>query len=131
MSEQFNKFQLIVIKRISDHKEAEAKRQEAEHIRLMAEEQAKLQPLATGKQSLQVADHIEQPLAMVDTGKTLKLGEICTRLGFTVTADFLASLGFDPVATDKNAKLYAESKFPTICRLISEHVMALSFKNAA
>ena len=64
-------------------------------------------------------------------GPTIKLGEICTRLGFTVTADFLASLGVSPVATDKNAKLYPASKFPTICRLISEHVMALAFKKAA
>lgn len=62
---------------------------------------------------------------------TIKLGEICARLGFTVTADFLASLGVSPVATDKNAKLYDANKFPTICRLISEHVMALAFKKAA
>jgi putative phage-type endonuclease len=64
-------------------------------------------------------------------GQTIKLGEICTRLGFTVNADFLASLGIHPSATDKNAKLYPENKFPTICRLISEHVMALAFKKAA
>lgn len=64
-------------------------------------------------------------------GPTIKLGEICTRLGFTVTADFLASLGVSPVATDKNAKLYDANRFPTICRLISEHVMALAFKKEA
>lgn len=64
------------------------------------------------------------------TGATLKLGDICGRLGFTVNADFLASLGIHPVATEKNAKLYAEMKFPTICRLISDHVMALAFKKA-
>ena len=64
-------------------------------------------------------------------GQTIKLGEICTRLGFTVNAEFLASLGIHPSATDKNAKLYPENKFPTICRLISEHVMALAFKKAA
>jgi predicted phage-related endonuclease len=69
--------------------------------------------------------------AGTDTGATLKLGDICGRLGFTVNADFLASLGINPVSTEKNAKLYAEAKFPTICRLISEHVMALAFKKAA
>lgn len=63
-------------------------------------------------------------------GSTLKLGDICGRLGFTVNADFLASLGVHPVATEKNAKLYAEAKFQTICRLISDHVMALAFKKA-
>ncbi len=53
----------------------------------------------------------------------IKLGEICTRLGFTVSAEFLASLGFDPVATDKNAKLYNEESFPGICRRISDHTL--------
>ena len=65
------------------------------------------------------------------SGQTIKLGEICTRLGFTVTADFLASLGVSPVATEKNAKLYPAAKFPSICRLISDHVLALAFKKAA
>lgn len=68
---------------------------------------------------------------VIDTGKTIKLGEICTRLGFTVTADFLGTLGIHPVATEKNAKLYSESKFPTICRLISDHVMSQAFTKAA
>lgn len=53
----------------------------------------------------------------------IKLGEICTRLGFTVSAEFLASLGFDPVATNKNAKLYNEASFPGICRRISDHTL--------
>lgn len=64
-------------------------------------------------------------------GQTIKLGEICQRLRFTVNAEFLASLGIHPSATDKNAKLYPASKFPTICRLISEHVMALAFNKEA
>ena len=46
-------------------------------------------------------------------------------------ADFLASLGVSPVATEKNAKLYPDAKFPSICRLISDHVLALAFKKAA
>ena len=74
--------------------------------------------------------HID-PEQVVDHGATIKLGEICTRLGFTVTADFLASLGVSPVATEKNAKLYPAAKFPSICRLISDHVLALAFKKAA
>ena len=71
------------------------------------------------------------PEQVVDHGATIKLGEICTRLGFTVTADFLASLGVSPVATEKNAKLYPAAKFPSICRLISNHVLALAFNKAA
>lgn len=53
----------------------------------------------------------------------IKLGEICTRLGFTVSAEFLATMGFDPVATDKNAKLYNEASFPGICRRIADHTL--------
>lgn len=65
-------------------------------------------------------------------GATLKLGEINAMLSpVSVNADGLASLGIHPVATEKNAKLYEASKFPTICRLISEHVMAQAFKKAA
>ena len=61
---------------------------------------------------------------------TIKLGEICQRLGFTVSAEFLTSLGIEST-TEKNARLYPAAKFPTICRLISEHVMAVAFKKAA
>ncbi len=77
------------------------------------------------------ATHVPASQIVNDCLATIKLGEICARLGFTVTADFLASLGVSPVATDKNAKLYDANKFPTICRLISEHVMSLAFKKAA
>lgn len=80
-------------------------------------------------------DHIVESNKMVeqqaDTGKTMKLGEICAALGFTMTADFLASLGIHPVRTEKAARLYDANKFSTICRLISEHVMSLAFKKAA
>jgi predicted phage-related endonuclease len=65
-----------------------------------------------------------------DSGPTMKLGEICAKLGFTVSADFLDQLGIH-AKTEKNAKLYPASKFPTICRLISDHVLALAFKKAA
>ena len=69
-------------------------------------------------------DHIEQPRAMVEpitTGKTIKLGEICARLDFTLSADFLESLGF--IATvEKNARLYLEADFPAICRALVRHI---------
>lgn len=74
--------------------------------------------------------HIPTEQAM-HPGQTINLGQINTALGFTVTAEFLAGLGIHHIATNKNAKLYQESKFPTICRLISEHVMSLAFKKAA
>lgn len=53
---------------------------------------------------------------------TLKLGEICARLGITMTAAFVAdTLGIAHSATDKAAKLYRESDFPKICRALAAH----------
>ena len=119
-------------RRIAEAEQAERNRVAAEEIRRMdAERQA--------SEKLAAANHIEQPIVIVEsvvkesliTDQTIKLGEICQRLGFTVNAEFLASLGIHPSATDKNAKLYPANKFPTICRLISEHVMAMAFNKEA
>lgn len=65
----------------------------------------------------------ETQTAVNDCLPRIKLGEICARLGFTVSAEFLATMGFDPVATDKNAKLYNEASFPGICRRIADHTL--------
>lgn len=56
------------------------------------------------------------------TPPDLKLGQIAERLGFALTADFLKSLGFEPAATDKSAKLYHSKDFPAICRALIEHI---------
>jgi hypothetical protein len=62
---------------------------------------------------------------------TMTLGQINARLGFTVTADFLASLGFE-AHKDKSARLYRPSQFGAICDRISGHVLrAASEKQAA
>ena len=124
-----------IAKEESDKVEAE----QAERNRVAADEIRRLDAERKEAEKLAAANHIEQPIVMVEsvvkesltTDQTIKLGEICTRLGFTVNAEFLASLGIHPSATDKNAKLYPASKFPTICRLISEHVMALAFNKEA
>lgn len=78
---------------------------------------------------------VEQPASAIvkeslSVGPTLKLGEINARLGYTVSAEFLASLGF-VATTERNAKLYRESEWPTICRKIADHTMSLAFKKAA
>lgn len=65
----------------------------------------------------------ETQTAVNDCLPRIKLGEICARLGFTVSAEFLSTMGFDPVATDKNAKLYNEASFPGICRRIADHTL--------
>lgn len=53
---------------------------------------------------------------------TLRLGQIGERFGFVVTADFLTSLGFAPAATEKNAKLYHEHDFKSICAALLRHI---------
>lgn len=59
---------------------------------------------------------------------SLRLGQITERLGFTVTADFMLTLGFAPAATDKAAKLYHEHDFKAICAAILRHVSAVQAK---
>lgn len=54
---------------------------------------------------------------------TLSLGTIKERLGFVVTADYLAGLGFHAV-TVKAAKLYQEEDWPRICDAICASVQA-------
>ena len=65
------------------------------------------------------------------TPPTLKLGEISTHLGFTVTADFLRLLGFEPAATDKAAELYHEAQFPLICAALVKHIEQVQAQQAA
>lgn len=64
-------------------------------------------------------------LAATVTPPTLRLGQISERLGFTVTADFLASLGFKHSATDKAAKLFHESEFHGICAALQRHIASV------
>jgi putative phage-type endonuclease len=52
---------------------------------------------------------------------TLKLGEINARLGFTMTAEFVGSLGVVGVR-DRSAMLYRESQFQTLCDALLRHV---------
>ena len=58
---------------------------------------------------------------------TLKLGDICERLGFTVSAAFLADvLHVKPAKTDGRAVLFRESQFPVICQQLQAHVSAMA-----
>lgn len=121
-------FAALLAARIAAHKENEAKRLEAEREKIRKEEQEKLareQAAPAAVVSVPAAT-VATPTAQVNTGSTIKLGEICTRLGFTVTADFLAVLGFQAVATERAAKLYREADFPRICAALVSHIQAVS-----
>lgn len=89
----------------------------AQQAAAAAIEKAQVAPLVLVEVGKAIDDAVKQDL------RTLKLGAICELLGLTVTADFLAQLGF--VATvERNAKLYRSSDYVDICAAISAHVTA-------
>ncbi len=57
---------------------------------------------------------------------TLKVGEISERLGFTLTADFITVLGFEPAKVDRASKLFHEEDFPAICHALINHISEVS-----
>jgi predicted phage-related endonuclease len=146
-------FLALVQARIAAHKAAEAKReaerQAAEAARIAAAEQrareqeaariaaeaaakaAAAQPYAHQPQQALPPVHnpAQQPAAApsADEPATLKLGDICGRLGFTVSAAFLADmLHIRPARTDGRAALFTESQFALICRQLQSHVSAMA-----
>lgn len=62
---------------------------------------------------------------------TLKLGMIAERLGFSLTADFLKTLGFEPAATERASKLYHEADWPQIKAALILHIQGLPEQAAA
>lgn len=70
-----------------------------------------------------------QPAAAGPVGEpaTLKLGTICDRLGFIVSAAFLADvLHIKPARSEGASKLYTERQFGLICRQLVSHVGAMA-----
>ena len=66
---------------------------------------------------------VQLPPRSANEPPTLKLGTICERLGFTMTSAFVSdTLGIQPAATDKAAKLYRESDWSRICVALIRHV---------
>jgi len=112
-------------------REAEAKQAEIERQREEAEkavapvpEVVDTRPVITVE--LEPADDTPPPAP--EAPPTLRLGQISERLGFTVTAEFLLSLGFAHSGTDKAAKLFHESEFKPICAALIRHISAVSAK---
>lgn len=128
-------FKAAVSSRIATHKAAEAKReaerQAAEAARRQAQTVDPAAPapvVAPTVQPAPVAAPVARPAPAADEPATLKLGDICGRLGFTVTADFLAeSLHITPAAMPvKGRGLYTETQFQLICRQLISHVGAMA-----
>lgn len=137
--------QAVITARISDHKQAEEKRLAAERERIAEEERVKAeaavvkaeqaivnaQPAAVATPAPVAAvakpEPIKQaaPAPTVATPPTLRLGQICDRVGFTVNAEFLAGLGFT-ATIEKGSKLYHEEDFGGICQAITNHLVAVA-----
>lgn len=141
-------FALLVQARIDAHKAAEAKREadklaaearqaDAKRIEVERDNEAAL------RASLVDCNQTPRPMTFTtmssssapatasatqaDEPATLKLGTICDRLGFAVTAGFLAdTLHIPHRATDKRAMLYRDSDWRLICRQLASHISAVS-----
>jgi putative phage-type endonuclease len=73
----------------------------------------------------------QAPAAPPATPPTLKLGQIGERLGFSLTSDFLKTLGFEPAARDKSALLFHEANFGHICAALVDHINQVQAQQAA
>jgi colicin import membrane protein len=105
----------------AERREIEAKRQ--------AEERAELERLRADAAKHKITVDLDStPPAEPQKeglGKMVNLGSINLALGdLKVTSSFLTSLGFEPAATEKAAKLYRASDFPAMCRAIANYVTA-------
>lgn len=89
-------------------------------------------PVASPAVSSQAPNVVPMGTRAPDTAARIKLGEINARLApIALTADGLAALGFQPVATEKAAKLYAAGDFPRICSALVAHVSKVSGQQRA
>lgn len=135
-------FQLLIKTRVNEHKEAEAARIKAEAERMakaeaerMAAEQQKkaetVEPVATTMQQPSVETEPEAAVPpTINDDDHIKLGDICARLGFTVTAAFLESIGILPAGKDRTSVLYRDGEFPAICHALITHIQAITTKEA-
>ena len=144
--------------RINEHEQAEQQKRDAELTRQQEADQLETEKQAAAQQKAEAQKPAEEPAkqsepvqqseptpvaatpitaaiqpvrAVADDGQRIKLGDISTRLGFTLTADFLISLGFDAVAQERSAKLYRASDFPRICAALVNHIQAVQNNQAA
>lgn len=62
----------------------------------------------------------------------IELGDINARIHpLNITVDGLAEIGFQPVSTQGNAKLYRESDYPRICEALIQHLTQVADLQAA
>lgn len=138
--------------RIRAEEEARAQREadakaEQERQRIRQEEQAKARQEADDRRRLEAHASAERSATAVesmarseeppkydatpiksanDDGARIRLGELNALIApLSISADGLAQLGFEHVATDKAAKLYRASDLPRILGAMSRHLMSV------
>lgn len=137
-------FQMVVRARIENHQRIEAEKVEQARQQAEAEQRAREEAAAqTAATPVPVADApaaapaqvtpiaAARPAAAPATAPTLRLGQIAERLGFSLTADFLASLGFGAAGRERAAVLYHEADFPAMCAALIRHITAVAQAKAA
>src|SRR5690606_11150809 len=147
----------LVRGRIAEHKAREAEKLEAERERIRREEAEKLareqaeaelkkaqaspegadlSPAAQELNEQQGAQRFAEHHPTVSppapkAGARIKLGDINARIApLSITADGLASLGFQPVGTERAAKLYAEADMPAICAALTKVLERAQFASS-
>lgn len=140
-------FQILAAHRISQHKQAEAQRLEAERERIRAEEAAKLQAQAAieaaakteapSAQHAIISEHkAPEPVAQqaqaatvneaTNGGDTLTLGQINSLIApLKIDAAGLEQLGFMPSKTVKAAKHYPASSIPAMVQAMVTHLQGV------
>ena len=110
--------------KIQEEADAAAARKVAPLAPVAAAEPAANEAQPVQQQRLAPAEHWPFPSerAAPTTPANLRLGQICDRLGFTVTADFMRTLGFEPAARDRAAMLYHDQDFPNMCAALIRHI---------
>ncbi len=141
--------QALVRGRIAEHKQREADKLESERERIRTEELARIEREQAEAARKAADEAAPPPKPVVATARVapvltdlappasasvsrIKLGDINTRIApLSITAEGLAQLGFQPVGTERAAKLYVENDFPAICSALIETLEAASQEKAA
>lgn len=128
----------LVAARIAQHQQAEQKRLDDEREKIRAEEAEKARKQVEAEQAaaqqpaapVEAPQVVQQQTAVVSRpaaaapqreAARIKLGDINARIApLSISADGLAQLGFEPISTERGAKLYRGDQLPAMCeRLIS------------
>lgn len=134
---------LVIQARIAEHQAKEAARLDAERERIRQEEQARLAREQAAQQQAPVVSPVAPEVsarapevstaAPAPAGALIKLGDLNALMApLSISAEGLASLGFQPAAIERAAKMYRSHDLPLMCeRLIAHLAAAMNTRVAA